>query len=170
MADAPQNPTEPKNQDPTPPKTFTQEEVNELMGKVRREVTGKFTDYDELKKKANEFDALQESQKSELEKAQERAAKAEQEAKALREQKEHADLIAKVSAATGVPATLISGSNEDEMTASAQALAEWAKATSTVAPVDKGGAAAPKPQTETSIREMKSPIDRINAYAQEYEK
>ncbi len=31
------------------PKTFTQEEVNELMGRTRREERGKYADYEDLK-------------------------------------------------------------------------------------------------------------------------
>ena len=38
------------------PKTFTQDEVNELMGKVRRETREKYADYDELAKKAKAYD------------------------------------------------------------------------------------------------------------------
>lgn len=126
--------------DPTP-RTFTQEEVNELMGKVRREVSGKYADYDDLKKKAIVYDEAQEATKSELEKARDVAAKAKAEADALKAEKARAEIAAKVSAATGVPASLISGDDEEAMTASAQAIAEYAKSASTVAPTDKGGAA-----------------------------
>lgn len=65
------------------PKTFTQEEVNELMGRTRREERGKYADYDDLKAKAARYDEAQEAAKTELEKANERAAKAEDVAKAL---------------------------------------------------------------------------------------
>ena len=84
------------------PKTFTQEEVNELMGRTRREERGKYADYEDLKAKAAKYDEAQEAAKTELERANERAAKAE--AKALREAKHRADLAAKVSTDTGVPA------------------------------------------------------------------
>lgn len=155
--------------DPTP-RTFTQEEVNELMGKVRREVSGKYADYDDLKAKAGKYDEAQEAAKSELEKAQEAAAKAKAEADALRAEKARADLVAKVSAATGVPASLIVGDDEEAMTASAQAIAEYAKAASTVAPTDKGGAAnGSKPLSDDSIRKMANPADRVAAYARAYE-
>lgn len=123
------------------PKTFTQDEVNELMGKVRRETREKYADYDELSKKAKAYDEAQEAAKSELEKAQEAAAAAKAEADALRAEKAHAQLVAKVSAATGVPADLISGDDEETMTANAKAIAEYAKKASTEAPADKGGAA-----------------------------
>lgn len=151
------------------PKTFTQDEVNELMGKVRREVSGKYADYDELAKKASAYDEAQEAAKTELQKAQEATAKAKAEADALKAEKAHADLVAKVSAATGVPASLISGDDEEAMTASAQAIAEYAKTASTVAPTDKGGAAKKQPMSDDNIRKMSNPADRVAAYARAYE-
>ena len=151
------------------PKTFTQDEVNELMGKVRRETREKFADYDDLAKKAKAYDEAQEAAKTELEKAQEAAAAAKAEADALRAEKAHAQLAAKVSAATGVPASLITGNDEESMTASANAIAAFAKTATTVAPVDKGGAASKQPQSDESIRSMANPLDRVAAYARQYE-
>lgn len=152
------------------PKTFTQDEVNAIMGNLRREVKGQYADYDELKAKAVKYDEAQEAAKSELEIAQEEAAKARAEAEALRAERAHAQLVAKVSAETGVPASLISGEDEDAMRTSAQAIADYAKATSTVAPQDKGGAATGgKPLSDESIRKMTNPADRVAAYARAYE-
>lgn len=53
-------------------KSFTQEEVNELMGKLRRETKSKYADYDSLKEKAAKLDELEEAQKTSEEKLQER--------------------------------------------------------------------------------------------------
>lgn len=53
-------------------KRFTQEEVNELMGKLRRETKSKYADYDSLKEKAAKLDELEEAQKTSEEKLQER--------------------------------------------------------------------------------------------------
>lgn len=168
---AEQDPKQNPKQEPQgpEPRTFTQEEVNELMGKVRREVTGKFPDYEELKKKAAVYDEAQEKVKTELEKAQEAAAKANEELSALRAEKARNDLAAKVSAATGVPASLITGGDEESMTASANAIAAFARAASTTAPLDKGGAAKSQPQSEEGIRSMANPLDRVAAYARQYE-
>lgn len=153
------------------PKTFTQDEVNELMGKVRRETREKYADYDDLAKKAKAYDEAQEAAKSELEKAQEAAAAAKAEADALRAEKAHAELVAKVSAATGVPASLISGEDEESMTATAKAIAEFAKASSTTAPADKGGAAnGSMHMSDETIRKMTNPSDRVMAYARGYER
>lgn len=53
-------------------KNFTQEEVNELMGKLRRETKSKYADYDSLKEKAAKLDEIEEAQKTSEEKLQER--------------------------------------------------------------------------------------------------
>lgn len=145
--------TEPGKQQPAsadPPRTFTQEEVNAMMGKVRREVEGKYAGFDDLKAKAARYDEAQAAAKTDLEKAVERADRAEAEARALREAKARADLAAEVSAATDVPAALIQGDDEEAMRASAGAIAAWA-ASSHVAPADKGGAAGVAPATADSI-------------------
>ena len=71
--------------------------------------------------KARLYDEAQEQGKSELQKAQESAAKAEARAAAM----EAEAMRAKVAAATGVDADLLSGSSEDELRASAERLLAW---------------------------------------------
>ena len=71
--------------------------------------------------KARLYDEVQEQSKSELQKAQEAAAKAEARAAAM----EAEALRAKVAAATGVDADLLSGSSEEELRASAERLLAW---------------------------------------------
>ena len=71
--------------------------------------------------KARLYDEAQEQGKSELQKAQEAAAKAEARAAAM----EAEALRAKVAAATGVDADLLSGSSEEELRASAERLLAW---------------------------------------------
>jgi len=52
------------------PATFTQEEVNAMIaGRAERVAAQKYGDYDELKRKAGEFDKQQEDNATELEKA-----------------------------------------------------------------------------------------------------
>lgn len=77
--------------------------------------------------KAKAYDELQEESKSELQKAKEAAEKAKAELDALKAEKARADLVAKVSKETGVPASLISGDDEDSMREYAKRLAEWRK-------------------------------------------
>lgn len=88
--------------------------------------------------KARLYDEAQEQGKSELQKAQEAAAKAEARAAAM----EAEALRAKVAAATGVDADLLSGSSEEELRASAERLLAWR------------GAQVPKgaPATDAGVR------------------
>lgn len=151
------------------PRTFTQDEVNELMGKVRRETREKYADYDDLAKKAKAYDDAQQAGKTELEKAKEAAAKAERELESLKAEKARSDLAAKVSAATGVPAGLISGADEESMTASANAIAAWAKSASGAMPADKGGAASAKPMTRSQILAIEDESERRRAIADNIE-
>ena len=88
--------------------------------------------------KARLYDEAQEQNKSELQKAQEAAAKAEARAAAM----EAEAMRAKVAAATGVDADLLSGSSEDELRASAERLLAWR-----AAQVPKGA-----PATDAGVR------------------
>ena len=138
----------------------------ERRHRTRREERGKYADYEDLKAKAAKYDEAQEAAKTELERANERAAKAEAEAQQLREQKARADLAARVSAATGVPASLIQGATEAEMQASADAIASFAKAAKPNVPSDKGGAANQHTITPEGIEGIKDPVARVRARAQ----
>jgi len=61
----------------TKEKMFSQQALNNLLAKQRRDLLGDATDVGELRQKAKAFDELQESSKSDLEKALARADKAE---------------------------------------------------------------------------------------------
>jgi hypothetical protein len=66
-------------------RTFTQTELDAIIADRLKRERAKTSDYDDLKAKASKLDELEEAQKSELEKAQERADKAEALAKAAEE-------------------------------------------------------------------------------------
>ena len=72
----------------------------------------------------------------------------------------------KVAQATGVPASLLQGDDEEAMTASANAIAEYAKAQDPSYPADKGAGAHHAPVSRESIEQIKDPVARINARAQ----
>lgn len=59
--------------------TFTQADIDRIVGERLAREREKYKDYEDLKKKAAEFDKIQEAQKSDLQKAQEAAKKAEEE-------------------------------------------------------------------------------------------
>jgi hypothetical protein len=50
------------------PRTFSQDEVNQMMGRVRQEERGKFGDYDDMKTKAAKLTELEQAQMTETEK------------------------------------------------------------------------------------------------------
>lgn len=72
----------------------------------------------------------------------------------------------KVAQATGVPASLLQGDDEESMTASANAIAEYVKAQAPSYPADKGAGAHHAPVSRESIEQIKDPAARINARAQ----
>ena len=86
-------------------RTFTQDEVNTIIAdRLNRERT-KYADYDDLKAKASQADSLQ----------------------AQLDSRNRADMLARVSAATGVPVDLIQGETEEECTEQAKKIAKFAK-------------------------------------------
>ncbi len=116
------------HQEPTTPaaegqqnneRTFTQAEMNAIISDRLSRERSKYADYDDLKAKAQQFDAAQEAGKTELQKANEKAAKLQEQLDTLR------DIRGKVAAATSVPAELLSGDTEEACTAQAQHLAGY---------------------------------------------
>jgi multidrug efflux pump subunit AcrA (membrane-fusion protein) len=73
----PPAPTEPAPSEPATPKSFTQDEVNAMLAKQKRE---QFGDYGDLKAQAARLAEIEESQKTEQERAAEAARKAQQDA------------------------------------------------------------------------------------------
>lgn len=96
----------------------SQQELDRILGQRLNRERQKFGDYDELKRKAGELDAIRDGEKSELQKATERADQAEREAATLR----HRDLQREVAAAKGVPAKhahRLQGGTREELEADA---------------------------------------------------
>lgn len=99
-----------------PERTFTQAEMDAIIGDRLKRERAKYADYDEAKAALDELTQLKEANKSELEKAVEERDKYKAEIEAMKAEKEHADLVAKVAAEQGVDASLLarmSGDVED---------------------------------------------------------
>lgn len=110
-----------------PEKTFTQEEVNAIVGRRIHEEKEKYADYDELKNKAAKYDEAEEASKTELQKAKERADDLQKKVdKMERDEKLHT-IRAKVAKETGVPENLLTGEDEESCTAQAKAVLNFAK-------------------------------------------
>lgn len=154
--------------EPAAPRTFTQEEVDALMGKVRRETRERFADYDALKAKADRYDELEEASKSALERAKDEAKKAKAEFDRVSAEMAHERLVARVSQDTGVPAGLLHGDTEEELSASAAAARAYAESLVPVAPRDAGGAPTGVAVSVADIDAIKDPLERVRARAAYY--
>lgn len=103
-------------------KTFTQDEVNRLVGKARKEASHKNENYEMYKQAYEELEQIKESNKSELQKAQDRAAKLETQLKNLKHNEEVQVWKREIASAAGVPADVLRGNTREEIEAHAQAL------------------------------------------------
>ena len=103
-------------------KTFTQDEVNHIVaGRVK-----KYADYDELKQKAEKYDQMEEANKTELQKATEKANALQSELDALKAANDLRDLRDEVSKAKGVPAELLTGGTKEECESQADQILSFA--------------------------------------------
>lgn len=117
-------------------KTFTQADVDRIVTKRLSD----FADYDELKAKAEKYDEAEEANKSELQKALDKANKLQTELDDLRTQNTIRQVRDEVSQTTGVPATLLTGSTKEECEAQANAIAAYkAQSTPAAYPTVKDG-------------------------------
>ena len=107
-------------------RTFTQDEVNAIVGKRLAEEKGKFADYEDLKAKAAKYDEAEEASKSELQKATERANTLEAELNGLKKAEEVRQMREKVAKETGIPSNLLNGSTEEECKAQAEVIKAYA--------------------------------------------
>ena len=123
-----ENTNETVNQETKEVKTFTQDEVNNIvndrLARERKKYEG--IDLEALKTKAAEFDRMEEANKSELEKANDRANKLAVELENIKKAEEVRVIRQKVSDETGVPVNLLTASTEDECTEQANAIKAFA--------------------------------------------
>ncbi|WRS29616.1 hypothetical protein U6G28_08820 [Actinomycetaceae bacterium MB13-C1-2] len=141
--------TETKTPVPTPPtqseQTWTppasQEALDKIIGERVNRERSKYADYEDLKKKAAEFDAIEEAQKTEAQKQADEIAALKAQVAANEAEKWVAAWKTEVETATGVPAKALAGSTLEEI----QAHAETLKA------LGVGKAATPTPQVVPTI-------------------
>ncbi|MBQ0142183.1 MAG: hypothetical protein KBT06_05200 [Prevotellaceae bacterium] len=107
-------------------KTFTQEEVDNIVSSRLKREGAKYADYEELKAKASKFDEMEEANKSELQKANEKAAALQKQLDDMTKATELSNLRNKVSTDTGVPVALLTADTEDECKAQAEAILAFA--------------------------------------------
>lgn len=134
--------TEPKNQDVNvtqsadePERTFTQEEVNRIVSNR----VAKYADYEQLKEKAKAFDQAQEDAKSDLQKAQEKAASLQTEIDQLKKRDSVRAMRDEVAKETGIPVSMLTFDTEDECKKQAQTILDYIKKTPGYPAVRDGG-------------------------------
>ena len=113
--------------EPSEQKTFSQDEVNAIVGERLKRESAKYADYEDLKAKAAKYDEYEAANKSELEKAQEANANLTKELEALKKSNEVREVREKIAKETGVPSNLLTADTEDECKAQAEAIKAFAK-------------------------------------------
>ena len=108
-------------------RSFTQEELNSIVSDRLRRESAKYSDYEELKQKAQKLDEIEESSKSELQKATEKANELQTELDKIKKANEVRTIREKISTETGVPVSLLSGSTEEECKIQADGILKFAK-------------------------------------------
>lgn len=107
-------------------KTFTQAELDAIVqDRVKRE-RAKYDGFEDFKAKAQKYDEQEEANKSELQKAQERALELEEKLKKKEHEESIREMKKKVADELKVPADLLTGETEDECRTQAQAIMSFA--------------------------------------------
>lgn len=133
----------------TQERTFTQSELNAIVTDRLSREREQYADYAALKEKAEKYDAAQEAGKTELQKATEQVAALQAQVDAYTKADKLRSLREKVSKETGVPASLLSGEDEDSCKAQAQAILDYAKPVSGNQSIRDGGEPRNKPSGNT---------------------
>jgi len=94
-------------------KTFTQAELDAIVADRLARERAKYPDYESIKAKAAKYDAAEEAGKSELQKANERAAALKTELESLKKANQLRELRASVAKEKGVPEALLTGETEE---------------------------------------------------------
>lgn len=100
---------------------FTQADLDRIINKR----FARYADYDELKAKADKFDEIEQANKSELQKATERADRLQSELDGIKAENTLRDIRSRVAESTGVPMSLLTASTEEECTEQAKAILEF---------------------------------------------
>lgn len=103
-----------------PERTFTQSEVNAIIGDRLAQERKKYADYDELKGKAAKFDEAEEASKTELQKAKELNADLQKKLDAFQKAETERKLKEKISQETGVPVSVLRGETEEDLRSQAE--------------------------------------------------
>jgi hypothetical protein len=130
-----------------PERTFTQAEMDAIIGERLKRDRAKYADYDELKAKAAKYDEAEEASKSELQKAVEERDRLKAELDKRDAERARAEKVAKVAAEKGVDEKLLARMSGD-VEENAEFLKKQMETLPKYEPVHDAGekdVAAPKP-------------------------
>lgn len=111
-------------------RTFTQSELDEIVKTRLAKERAKYEDYATLQEKASKFDEMEEANKTELQKATEKAEALQKQLESLEKEKNVREIREKISLETGVPASLLTGDNEEDCKTQADAIKAFASSNS----------------------------------------
>ena len=111
----------------TTEKTFTQAEVDTIIGERLQRERNKYADYNALKEKADMYDQYTEANKTELQKANEKAEALQKELDGLKQEAAIRGIRESVSKETGVPISLLTATTEEDCKTQAEAIKAFAK-------------------------------------------
>ena len=130
-------------------KSFTQAELNEIVKERLTRERSKYADYEDLKRKAAEFDRIEEASKSELEKATERANALQIELDGLKKAEAVRLIREEVATESGVPVHLLTAETKEDCEAQAKAIMSFAKPDTGYPAVKDGGEVTKSPTGST---------------------
>ncbi|MBQ9621246.1 MAG: hypothetical protein IJR41_04850 [Atopobiaceae bacterium] len=143
----------------------SQEQLDKIIQNRLTRERAKHADYDELKSKAARLDELEQANKTELEKANERANELQKQVDAYHAREQREQWARAASQETGVDASLIRGDSAEEMLAHAQAIKSLRPAYPAINDSGK-----PKPSlTKDEILAIKNTAERRRAIAENAE-
>lgn len=109
-------------------KTFTQEEVNAIVNDRLGREKAKYSDYEAMKAKAAKFDELEEANKTELQKASEKATSLQNELNELKKANEIRGIREEVAKNMNIPANLLTADTKESCEEQAKTLLAFASA------------------------------------------
>lgn len=128
-----------QEQTQTEEKTFTQAELDAVVKDRLKREREKYADYDAVKAKATKLDEIEAANKSELEKANEKAAKLEAELNGIKKAAELREMREKIATENNIPANLLTGATEDECKAQVESIKGLLSANGIPTSVSDGG-------------------------------
>lgn len=147
-----------------PERTFTQAEMDAIIGDRLKRERAKYADYEEVKAKAQQFDAAQEAAKTDLEKVVEERDRLKAQVEQWNAERDRAEQVAKAAAEHGVDPALLARMAGD-VDENAQFLKQQLSATPRYPTLNDTG--EPKPQTasKADIMAIRDPVERLKAIA-----